>query len=559
MNRFPRRPIAGLALSVVAGTALGLRWPAGFLALFLAAGALLAFAAVTCTRREVPGSPAPAFAALALHGTALLTAWLSAAIVVGLPARTPVRDLPIAQSLSLELTGIVVDDPFPTTMRSGTEWRLSLAVEAARADAASARAAAGGEVSLRLRGAGVPTDLRYGDRLVLTGHFDERTPPPRFAPRRPRPAPFLADTARFQRVARNQGNPLIQWCLRMRERCAVSLARGIEDFPREVAVQRSLLLGYRSQMPQIVYRSFARTNTLHIFAISGSHVVVLAAIIVFILSAAGVTRPRWFLALAPLLVTYTVMTGLQPSAVRACLMACLYWLAPLLRRKSDAYATLGLSAILILACVPTNLLDVGFILSYVATLGLMLFYSVFLRPFQTLLAQDPWQIQPDPALRQLARGLWVPFSQLAAGSLAASVVTAPVTAYYFHMFSPIGLLGNLAVLPLSSLIILTGSLSLMLGACAGCLAGVFNHANLLLVAAMDWSIEHLAAVPGGSIDLPVVPLGAVWGLYAALLLWRLRIASTTSSATHYTYPYSAGPGLDEAAPARVAALQAPPH
>jgi len=166
-----------------------------------------------------------------------------------------------------------------------------------------------------------------------------------------------------------------------------------------------------------------------------------------------------------------------------------------------------------------------------------------------LLAPDPWQIQPDPAGRQVARGVWTGFSRLAAASLAAWVVSAPLTAYYFGLFTPIGLLGNLVAIPLASLAILCGTLALGAGLLALPLAGLFNHANLAIVSALDWSVAQFACVPGGALDLPPVPFAAAAAAYALLLLWRLRIASTRPATAAYTYRTPRGQGSDEEAEA----------
>ena len=80
---------------------------------------------------------------------------------------------------------------------------------------------------------------------------------------------------------------------------------------------------------------------------------VVAAVITVLLSACGIPRTRWILFVGPLLIAYTVMTGLQASAVRACIMALVFWSAPLLGRKADIYTALAASAVLLLAITPS--------------------------------------------------------------------------------------------------------------------------------------------------------------------------------------------------------------
>ena len=95
----------------------------------------------------------------------------------------------------------------------------------------------------------------------------------------------------------------------------------------------------------------------------------MGAILIAILGMFRVSSVYWGLFLAPLLCMYTFATGMQTSAVRACIMAMIYWGAPLLGRKADSLTALCVSALLIVGAVPTQLLDKGFILSFVCVLG----------------------------------------------------------------------------------------------------------------------------------------------------------------------------------------------
>jgi len=290
-----------------------------------------------------------------------------------------------------------------------------------------------------------------------------------------------------------------------------------------MCILNSILLGYYSQIPRDLYQAFANTGTLHVFAISGSHVVILGGAIIFILAACGLPRTRWVLFLGPLLILYTAMTGLQPSAIRACIMGILYWIAPLIGRKPDIYTTLAISAILILAISPDDLINIGFLLSYIAVLGLILFCPVFSRILNRCFTHDPLKLEPDPAWQENLRGLWHFFSELFSVSLAAWLVTTPLTIMFFGTFSPIGLPSNLLIVPLSSLVIITGVLSLTLGSCILFFADLFNHANLALIVLMTESARWFAAVPHGYMKAPPVPLWAALAFYGVLIIIRFSI------------------------------------
>jgi competence protein ComEC len=332
----------------------------------------------------------------------------------------------------------------------------------------------------------------------------------------------MANASKGKCISVGNGSVIVEKCLEARADAARILCIGIEDYPDYMATINSLLLGYRSQMPQDAYRAYAATGTIHIFAIDGFHIVVQAAVIIFALGAFGIPRTRWILFLAPMLILYTVMTGLPPSALRACVMAIIFWSAPLLGRRNDVYSALAASAILILAFVPSDFMSLGFILSYVVVLGLVLLYPVFARPLQKLFAPDPLRLQPEPRWILFLRTCWSHLSVLLATSLAAWLVSAPLTAYYFQMFSLIALAGNLIAMPLASLMIVTGALSLVFGSCIEFLADVFNHANLALAFLMKRSMEFFAAIPGGNFPVDPPPIWLILVFYFVLAVFAAQ-------------------------------------
>lgn len=384
--------------------------------------------------------------------------------------------------------------------------------------------AASGTVRLRLfaeEGDRIPS---YGERWHFTGYLAQSVFRQGRSAGKPGALFFTASARKAYCRAEDAGNPLVATCLAGRSWAGRLLAHGIEDRPEQVKILNSILLGYYSQIPRDLYQAFAKTGTLHVFAISGSHVVILGGAIIFMLAALGLPRTRWVLLLGPLLILYTAMTGMQPSAVRACIMGIVYWTAPLIGRKPDIYTTLAVSAVIILAVHPGDLTNIGFILSFVAVLGLVLLCPVFLAPLRKCFQHDPLKLEPDPRWVEVLRGLWHIFADLLAVSTAAWLVTMPLTMWFFGNFSPIGLPCNLIVVPVSSLVIITGVLSLTLGACFPFLADLFNHANLALIGLMTETARFGAAIPYGSVTIPPPPLWTMLAFYAGLLGARFVLA-----------------------------------
>ncbi len=525
-SALPRRPLVGLALAFVAGTAIGLRLDVSF-ATLLAAGTLLtcgtavpAWAPGTARMKVSPGiSLAMLLLAVACVGAANARLARVAPSAPGLTVPAPGTDL--------EIKAIVTDEPVSAGTRTGgTAYRFPADISAVRYATNTPWQAVSGSVRVRWFG---PTNRlpAYGDKWQWRGRLEafvpERGREPARATARDPILTFTATVSDGERLSSGNGNPFVAWCLRLRNDSCATITAGIRDFPEQVGILVSLVLGYRSQIPAELYQAFAATGTLHVFAVSGSHVVILAGAIVFVLSACGLPRTRWALLLGPALVVYTIMTGLQPSAVRACIMGIAYAAAPLFHRRADLYTSLALAAIVILAIDPADLVNVGFILSFVAVIGLGLFYPVFAAPLRRRIAPDPLQLLPDPPWKQTVRTGLHHAIGLMAMSMAAWVVTTPLTAWYFGLFSPIALVGNLAAVPLASLILITGMIALVGGSLALSVATVFNHANLVLAALLGQSIRMLVAVPFGHIRVGAVPVLAVAIWYAILLFWRFRL------------------------------------
>lgn len=530
MEEIHRRPVVGLALAWTAGTCLGLCLPV-WAPLLL--GATLALIVLSLILHRYMA--AAAVASLSLLAAALLVAWLNAGLRTPGPATTTLN---LPTDTPLELSVVLADEPSDTAeARSRKPWVLpARAQQVDRADGTPL--AFEGPVRLSWPPYLERRTPHYGDLWLVKGTLFEfpATTRPSLSPS----IPFIRVTgARF--VSEGNGNAWVQTAMAARTISSATLARGIEDRPAALQILNSLLLGYRSQVPRETYQAFAATGTLHIFAISGSHVVVLAAVIIFGLNAGGVSRRYWVLFLAPMLVLYTIMTGLQPSAVRACVMAIIFWIAPLLDRKADIYASMAASALLILAVQPTDVLDLGFILSFAVVLGLTLLYNVFADPLHRLFVADPLRVQPEARWVTWLRARWQWFASLLATSAAAWLVSTPLTAYFFQMFSPIALVGNLIAIPLSALIIVTGSLSLVLGSCSDFLAEVFNHANLALATLMGWTVQWLAAVPGGHFPVETASLPWLLTFYAVLGVWvlsRLGRSEPDPDADHAAPPPS---------------------
>lgn len=229
-----------------------------------------------------------------------------------------------------------------------------------------------------------------------------------------------------------------------------------------------LLLGDRTDLSQQIKTAFMNTGTIHVLAVSGSHVVLVAEIIVVLVGLLRFPRrPRTVLVMV-MLVYYMYLTGATPSVVRATIMMLVMQLGKLFEERTDIYNVLGVSAILILLFEPKQLFDVGFQLSFSAVFSIVYFYP----KLDALIPRIP---EPLEEFR-IMQWLW----QLFAVSLAAQLGTLPFTAYYFGRVSIVSLAANLVVVPLVGVIVTVGLSGALLGIGSMWLASCFSEVNQLL-------------------------------------------------------------------------------
>jgi len=229
-----------------------------------------------------------------------------------------------------------------------------------------------------------------------------------------------------------------------------------------------LLLGDRTDISEEIKKAFTNTGTIHVLAVSGSHVILVVTIVYIILGLLRFPkRPKIVLTVLAL-VYYTFLTGATPSIVRASTMAAIVLMGKFFEQKTDAYNVLGVSAIVMLIYDSKQLFDVGFQLSYAAVFSMVYFYPKLNVAVKRI---------PEP-LEEFK--LLTPVWQLFALSLAAQLGTIPFTAYYFDQVSLISLFANLLVVPLVGIIVTIGLTGAVLGTASMLFAELFSEVNNLL-------------------------------------------------------------------------------
>ncbi|MCX6138680.1 MAG: DNA internalization-related competence protein ComEC/Rec2 [Ignavibacteriales bacterium] len=277
-----------------------------------------------------------------------------------------------------------------------------------------------------------------------------------------------------------------------------------------------LLLGDRTSISPEIKNAFVNTGVVHVLAVSGSHVVLVVAIMYAI---AGLIRlPNSWKIIFTIagIYFYMLLTGSAPSIVRACLMAMSMLLAKLFQERINVYNALGISAVIILLYDTHQFFDVGCQLSFGAVFSM----AYFLPKLNELIKKIPERWEEIKGVEYIL--------QLFAVSLAAQIGTIPFTAHYFGKVSLVSLLANLVVVPLAGFNVTIGFASVLVSILSSWAGSAINEVNALIIWFVLKFVMLANAVPYASIE------SAVFGIretlfYSAGIAFLFSMGNETQS------------------------------
>ncbi len=300
--------------------------------------------------------------------------------------------------------------------------------------------------------------------------------------------------------------------------------------PNQLQVQifKAMMLGEAGNIQDQYADMFRRSGTMHLFAISGLHIGIIALWLHLFMRLMPLPFSAKSLLLLILLGSFIGATGFSQSALRAFTMIFLYILARWLQRKPQGLSILIASAFIHLLINPRLLFDTGFQLSYVVVLAILLIGIPLAQRWRRALsppAHIPGQ-PPDIVTRSVYRGK-LGIVESAAISFAAFVGSQPITASTFGLVSPFSFLLNIPLVFLAMVIIGSGAVSLAFGFIGlAPLVPLLNTVALTNIQMMVMLTETVYRLPGSWIPTPGIPFPA-WlalglGIGAFLFLPRSK-------------------------------------
>jgi competence protein ComEC len=279
--------------------------------------------------------------------------------------------------------------------------------------------------------------------------------------------------------------------------------------PAETGLLMGLLAGDRSGISDTLQNDFQRTGLVHVLAISGFHIVLLAGMLNLFLRSLRLPHSVVRIIAMLLLTLYAPATGGSAAVWRAVFMFLVIESGPLFELKADALNSLGVAVVVLLLWDPAQLAQAGFQLSVAATGGILLGQHLPWKP--TAKHRRTWKYMLYKAIVEPS---WV--------TLCATAATLPLLVHHFQSFSPVAWLGNLVVVPLVGLGMEAGCLSLLMPAWSFLYQPFADSATLLLRLA-SIATRALADGPGASATLGPWPLPCLCAsliLLANLPAWR---------------------------------------
>jgi competence protein ComEC len=247
----------------------------------------------------------------------------------------------------------------------------------------------------------------------------------------------------------------------------------------ELGLAEALLIGYKDDLDKNLIQSYSNTGVVHVIAISGLHLGLIYLLLGLLCK--PLSRRKKFSWLSPILVIaglwcFTLLAGAQPSVLRSAVMFTCIVVGEKLNRRSSIYNTLAFSAFLLLCYNPFWLWDVGFQLSYSAVLSIVIFmrpvYNIFY--FKNRIVDFFWKLN--------------------AVTLAAQILTTPLSMYHFSQFPNYFFLTNFIAVPLSSLILL-GEILLCAISFIAEIASFLGDLLEWLIGIMNQCVQNVESMP----------------------------------------------------------------
>ncbi len=296
-------------------------------------------------------------------------------------------------------------------------------------------------------------------------------------------------------------NIFSSFLFKTREHVLAVLQQYIGNSQKELGIAEALLIGYKEDLDKDIVQAYSNTGVVHIIAISGLHLGLIYAVLLWILNRLPLikkSRHVKVILLISFLWLFSLLTGGAASVLRSAVMFTVIVTGKYYFKQSSVYNSLSASAFILLCYNPYFLWDVGFQLSYLAVIGIVALQQPI---YRSVYIKNTW-----------LQKIW----QMMSVTIAAQIAAFPICIYYFHQFPNMFLFTNLLVIPLST-VILFGEILLIVIAVIVPLANYVGIILTWLIRVMNTIILFFSNFSWSVIDNIYANIFTTWLLYGLVV------------------------------------------
>ncbi|QNU65579.1 DNA internalization-related competence protein ComEC/Rec2 [Ruminiclostridium herbifermentans] len=285
---------------------------------------------------------------------------------------------------------------------------------------------------------------------------------------------------------------------------------GIVEFcldKNQAGLLAGMIIGYKDGLDENAYNAFSKAGLTHIMVASGMNVAFIILPLTYIFKKMRIGNAVSSILIIAVLILFVFVAGFSASVVRAVIMGIIILVGKLVMRETDIFTSISAAAIILLFINPYTLFDIGFQLSFAATISLVMFYQ---------------------KIKECIDNKYLPniISDTLAATLAAQIGVIPITLYYFNNLSTISIISNLLVVPVVQMITIIGFIMVFAGIVNINLAVLIGYINNTFLSFVLFITESTAKLSYASLKLPTPPLWIIVFYYIAVLYifkWRYFI------------------------------------
>jgi len=339
------------------------------------------------------------------------------------------------------------------------DGRVSFVLQAEEIQFDRQRYSSCGDILVNAKG---DNKLSYGEEVILSG--DINYPGYWLSRQNIYGVMRVKSPAQLIKLNKSKGLFIKKFSLYLKGLIKRSIYRNVSSV--SAGIISAMVLGDKDGIPRVIYDSMIKSGTVHILVVSGFNVGIVVFLIMLILKVLRIRRTARYCIAIICLIIYCFVTGASTPVVRATVMGVSFFTAYLIKREPDIYNSLSLAALFILIINPRELFSISFQLSFVSVLSIIYIYP----KLKFLFRLESVKIR---FLRFILEGFAV--------SLSAWLGTFGFILYYFRIFSPVTVIANIFIVPLATLITLSGFSLVVFSRVFPITSGLFASAAELFV------------------------------------------------------------------------------